>query len=105
MMPVMLGTPWGCDECGKRCGHRTIVERIAEVERAIKATLRGGRGEGKIDDLIERLSREQLHPNHYFIFYLKEKQLYARYKVGFLCNLYLPLKSKISTSEPFHIMK
>ena len=95
LMPVMLGTPWGCDECGKRCGHRTIVERIAEVERAIKATLRGGRGEGKIDDLIERLSREQLHPNHYFIFYLKEKQLYARYKVGLLWKLYLSHKSII----------
>lgn len=78
-MPAMLGTPWGCARCGNRCGHRTVVERIAEVEKAVKATLGGG---DETYDLIERLSREQLHPNHYFIFCLKENILFARYKVG-----------------------
>ena len=85
-MPAMLGTPWSCGICGKRCGHRTIVERIAEVERDVKSALSRG---DKTDDLIERLSREQLHPNHYFIFCLKENQLFARYKVGPISNAYL----------------
>ena len=50
-----------------------------KVEREVKAALSGG---GEVDDLMERLSREQLHPNHYFIFCLKEHLLYARFKVG-----------------------
>ena len=45
----------------------------------MKAALNSGGGE--VDDLMERLTREQLHPNHYFIFCLKEHLLYARYKV------------------------
>ena len=55
-----------------------------EVEREVKAVLNGGGGE--VDDLIERLAREQLHPNHYFIFCLKEHLLYARYKVGLITS-------------------
>ena len=84
-MPAMLGTPWGCDGCSKRCGHRTIVERIVEVERSVKAALNGG---DETNDLIKRLSKEQLHPNHYFIFCLKENILFARYKVGLICSAY-----------------
>ena len=38
LMPAMLGTPWGCEcgGCGRRCGHRTVVERLAAVERDVK---------------------------------------------------------------------
>ena len=51
-----------------------------KVEREVKAVLNSGGGE--VDDLIERLSGGQLHPNHYFIFCLKEHLLYARFKVS-----------------------
>ena len=61
-------------------------ERICpntKVEREVKAALNSG---GEVNDLMERLSREQLHPNHYFIFCLKEHILYARYKVGLITS-------------------
>ena len=84
LMPAMLGTPWGCEcgGCGRRCGHRTVVERLAAVEKDVKAALAGGGGGADTDALIKRLSAEELHPNHYFIFCLKENQLFAKYKVG-----------------------
>ena len=61
------------NKCTRTCPN-------TKVEREVKAVLNGGGGE--VDDLMERLAREQLHPNHYFIFCLKEHLLYARHKVG-----------------------
>ena len=75
---AMIGSPWGCDACKYKCGHRLVVDRLDSLETKIKATMH----EAGARELMTKLEKEDLHPNHFLMFCLKERILFTRYQVG-----------------------